>query len=170
MGIRFRYLDVDGNYIKTKFDENPKKDIRVVCLNDMNIFDNSLKAIEYYHINYKKSVIKKCDYNSKNLKKLRLENRKDLVFIYYRDFQKYLDIIKKEPTYDINKLRVAKSKERCSKKVKCITDNLVFNSIKEASDYYTEKGYRGLSSSTIVTHLKKGTTFRYATELKFEYV
>ncbi len=38
----------------------------------MNIFDNSLKAIEYYHINYKKSVIKKCDYNSKNLKKLRL--------------------------------------------------------------------------------------------------
>ncbi len=31
MGIRFRYLDVDGNYIKTKFDENPKK-IYVLCV------------------------------------------------------------------------------------------------------------------------------------------
>lgn len=171
-GIRFRYLDENGNYIKTRFDVDDyvKKDIRVICLNDMNIFENSLKAVEYYQIDYKKSVIKKCNYNSKNLERLRLENRKELVFIYYRDFQKYLNIIENKPTYDINENRRKVAKEHCSKKIKCITDNLIFNSIKEASDHYLSKGYRGLTSSCIVNHLKKNTVFRYAKELKFEYI
>ena len=171
-GYKFRYLDVDGNYIKTKYDDEnySKQDHRVVCLNDMNVFDSCTKANEYYKYDNPRTVSRKCEYNTKSLDKLRIENRDDLVFIYYRDFEKWIDIVSKTPNYDVNEKRRNVAKEKCGKKIRCITDGRVFETIKEASIYYSNLGYRGLSSSQIVNHLKNNSVFRYAKSLKFEYL
>ena len=101
---------------------------------------------------------------------MRIENRDDLVFIYYRDFEKWIDIVSKTPNYDVNEKRRNVAKEKCGKKIRCITDGRVFETIKEASIYYSNLGYRGLSSYQIVNHLKNNSVFRYAKNLKFEYL
>lgn len=170
--IKFRYVDEDGSIIYNKRDLTPTvdKSKSIICLNTLEEFKNVGEVMTKYNLS-KRQVIGRCEYNSSHLSSLRVENRgqNNLVFIFKDDFDKWKSYVEENPTYDINFNRRLASK-KCCKKVRSITDNIVFDSLKEASEYYTNKGFRGISSPQIINHIKNNSIFRYAKHLKFEYV
>ena len=61
-----------------------------------------------------------------------------------------------------------KTKETCNKKIKCLFDGNIFESITQCAIYYTNLGYRAVTKVTISRHLSIHSKFRYAPHLKFE--
>mgnify|MGYP000219592706 CR=1 FL=1 len=174
---RFRFVDENDNPILTRADDSeyinsPKiqqilksreiQDKTILCLNDLREYKNYEECGKAYNLS-KEAVQGQCLNHHKNLYSIDIDRNKgsNFKFIFKIDYEDWLKI------RDIKIDRWKKVKEICNKKIKCLTDNMIFNSITECANYYTNLGYRAISKSTISTHLNKNTVFRYAPQLKF---
>jgi hypothetical protein len=86
---------------------------------------------------------------------------------------KLSDIWVKKDTYDffkqnIDKYDFEKHKIRTSR-VKNLYDNMVFKNVVEASEYYTDKGFR-LSKGSLWKHMRDKSILRFTKEFEFVYV
>lgn len=174
---RFRFVDENDKPILTRADDqeyinSPQiqsilkyrnlKDKTILCLNDMKEYKNYIECAKAYGL-ARQSIRGQCLAHNKDLTTIDFNRNlgSNLKFIFKSDYEEWIKV------KDFCKDRCARIKEKCNKKIKCLTDNMVFNSITECASYYTNLGYRAISKSTISTHLNKNTVFRYAPQLKF---
>lgn len=166
-GNKFRYLDNDGNFIPTKFDSEDYKlkDYSVWCMNDNLHFNTYDECSIYYNID-KKKILKQAYNINKNKETINFKRlmTKGYVFVRNSDYKDCL-MLRDKPNLSHKKIK------RFSKSIKCLDDGRIFSSIIECIEFYTGllNGIKGLNKSTMSTHLKNGTKFRYF-NLTFNYI
>lgn len=102
---------------KMKGSNNPLA-VKIICINDGKVFDSMMDAANYYQIS-NKSICSVC--------KGKKISTHGLQFAYYEDGKEYK--LKEVPKYK-------KGNHHSARKIICINDNKIFDSIVEASEYY----------------------------------
>lgn len=136
---------------------------KVICLNTNKIFNSSTEAMKYY--NTSKHIYKCCNGITKSCGKL-----PDGTKLVFRWYDIYLNMTEEEVVKAIedgqnskNKENpnIIKAKELCRKKVICLNDNKIFDSLTEASNYYK-------ISKTSISNVCKGK-YKHTHNLYFRY-
>ena len=131
--------------------------IKVICITTNKIFNSAKEGSEYYQCDT--CNISKCCQGKLNICG-KLEDNTPLIWMYYEE---YLNITSEEVN---NKLNTNINISRI-KKVKCITTNLCFDSVKEAGEYY--KTFSCSISSCCKGKLKSAGKLKDGTKLVWEY-
>lgn len=175
---KFRFVDENDKPILTRADDpnyinSPKiqcilkareiKDRTILCLNDMKEYKSYQECGKAYNLSHQ-SIRGQCLAHHKNLHTVAfdLTRGSNLKFIFKIDYESWLKI------KDVKIDRWLKTKETCNKKIKCLFDGNIFESITQCARYYTNLGYRAVTKVTISRHLSIHSEFRYAPHLKFE--
>ena len=114
--------------------------VKIVCLNDNKIFESLTIASEEYGT-LKSAICQSCKGKKKSCN--------GLVFRYYDD---YLNMSKEEIEEAIKESRKNQwdnATEAKYKKIVCLDERKVFNSIKEAGEYYNIKCRSGISQCLV---------------------
>ena len=148
IGTRLSLCDYDpskGNQIK------PKCSVKVICLNDGNIFDSIIEASKFYNIDYS-SISKSCITGSGTQHN---ETFQDLYFMYYDEYinlsDEELKNIKKELEY-----------KKYGHRIICLETGEKFNTYAECAKRFNTNGksIKNICEGK-VKYLKCGYTFKY---------
>lgn len=121
--------------------------IKVICVNDGKIFDALSEAAEYYNISnkYISRVCKGERYSTNGLQ-----------FAHYEEGKKYE--LKETPIYE-------KGNHPTARKIICINENKVFDSVVEASEFYKisyDNIHQVVLGKNIVTKTPDGHWYQFA--------
>lgn len=113
--------------------KNPRAKM-VICLNTMEIFDTADEASKkYIGDNRCGTQITACCSKKRKLKTSGILNGDKLIWMYYSDYKNSTEC---EIQEYIKEAKTNRQGENKVKKVICVTTNVIFNSITEASKYY----------------------------------
>lgn len=148
IGTRLSLCDYDpskGNQIK------PKCSVKVICLNDGNIFDSIIEASKFYNIDYS-SISKSCITGSGTQHN---ETFQDLYFMYY---DKYINLSDEE----LKNIKKELEYKKYGHRIICLETGEKFNTYAECAKRFNTNGtsIKNLCEGK-VKYLKCGYTFKY---------
>lgn len=120
---------------------------RVICLNDNSVFDTCKEASVFYNVD-RSTLTKVCN--------KKVKQTKGYYFMYYDEYMN-LSEEQKEEIANSDFKHITKTK-----KIICLDDNKIFNSISEASNYYGVSGITKVCNK--VYKQTKGLHFMYYDE------
>ena len=110
---------------------------KIICINTKEIFNSIVEASNFYKCS-DSSILNCCKGKSRFSGKL---NGEPMVWLYYED---YIKMTEKEIANYFNEHKIIKPSH--GKKVICITTNKIFNTTKEASEFYDIKARSHISA------------------------
>ena len=152
--LRWEYYEVGKEYTHEPY--NPSNYIKVVCLNDTQVFNSIREASIYYNMSENKNSIKDCCEGKFRYAGIHPETGDCLVWMFYDDYIK-LDDVEFKKVYK-------------NKRVKCINTGEIFDSLEKAREWCGLKSIAHISSCCIGSRKIAGKHPITNEQLKWEYI
>lgn len=164
----YRHMLYKGKKPKGKFGGKNVKATAIICLDDNKIFDTITECVDYYKRD-RTSIVKNCNGEYVNPEKkfmykdtydTAIKNGYNLEYIYTNHQSIIRMFLKRKEVKKVNLDVKSGGENPNAKKIKCVNDDNIFNSIKECIEYYN------ISAYTFYKTFKNKDKFN----LNFEYI